>query len=347
MLKHVFILLLLIPASGLAQTGAPANVAIAEVQENEIHPTSKMVGVIRFDRVSEVAGEEEGVITGHHFDTGLVVKKGDVLAELDTDYIQQDISILRSQLAENEAEIQKLAKELKRLESLKKQSVASQSAYENTFYSHKAQRSRKTTLMRRLERLQLQLEKSHIRAPFDGLVLEKKKDLGDWMGQGDAVARLGSTSGVRAIIPVAERLLKYQQPGDEFEVFIPGLKRRMAGLFSGWVPFVEVRSKSVYMKIMLPYEPGMVENMSAEVNVATQSPRKLRLLPRAALLQKPGQPSVYTIKDGKATMATVNIVARIGDQIGVDDPTITVGMPVVVDGNDRLHPGQIVNIVNQ
>lgn len=347
MLTRALMVLLFLPVSVFAQQAMPpANVVTASVESGEIHPTSKLIGVVRFDRVSEVASEEEGIIDQHFFDTGLTMRKDDVLVALNTDLLQQDISILRAQIGESAAELSKLQKELKRLESLKKQSVASQSAYENTYYDLKAQTNRKTTLMRRLERLQLQLEKSRVKAPFDGIVLEKKKELGDWLGHGDVVARLGSTSGVRAIIPVAERLIPFQQPGLSYEVTLPAIDKTITGNFTGWVPFAEVRSKSSYMKIALPYEKGMIENMSAQVEIATAAPRKLLIIPRAALLQKQDASSVYTITDGKAVAVDIKILARTGDQIGVESSQLKPGMQVIVEGNDRLQPGQSVNVSN-
>jgi RND family efflux transporter MFP subunit len=346
-MTRLLIILLLSSFSAMAQQQMPpANVVTANIEEGEVNPTSTMVGLVLFDRMSEVAGEKEGIISQHYFDTGLVVEKGDVLVELNTELLLQDISILRSQVSEADAEIQKLGNELKRLESLKKQSVASQSSYENTYYDLQAQKSRKATLIHRLERLQLEQEKSKVRAPFDGIVLERKKDLGDWLGHGDVVARLGSTSGVRAIIPVAERLMPYQQPGQEIEVTLPGINKKLTGKFSGWVPFAELRSKSVYMKIALPYEKGMVENMSAEVEIATARPSRMLLIPRAALLQRQDAPAVYTIKEGVAALIPIKILARVGDQIGIESEQLGSGMSLVVDGNDRLKPGQPVNIIN-
>jgi multidrug efflux pump subunit AcrA (membrane-fusion protein) len=141
--------------------------------------------------------------------------------------------------------------------------------------------------------------------------------------------------------------MPYQEPGQEFEVTLPGLGKQITGEFSGWVPFAELRSKSVYMKIALPYEKGMVENMSAEVEIPTAHPQKMLMVPRAALLQNSNAPSVYTIKDGIAMPAPIKILARIGDRIGLESIQLESGMPVVVDGNDRLKPSQPVNIINQ
>ena len=344
--RLIFFVLLFSPLAQ-AQQPPPAQVVTTVVTTEVLSPTSKMVGLLRFTQVSQVAADVEGLISTHSFDTGWVLKKGTVMAQLNTDYAQKDRAILRSQILEADAEIEKLAREVKRLDSLKQGQLASRSAYDEAFFSHKILQERKKTLQARLDRLQLSIEKSKVRAPFDGIVLEKLRDQGDWLGKGDALARLGSTNGVQAIIPVSEMLLPYQQSGQEFEVTIPALKRTIIGRLTGVVPFAELRSKSVYLKIALPYEEGMIEHLSVETEVSTASPRQLLLLPRAALLQSQGADTVYTIVDGKAAPVIVQIVTRRGDFIAVESADIKPGMAVIVDGNDRLRPGQAVEPVAQ
>jgi len=344
--RFILFILLFSPLAQ-AQQPPPARVVTATVKTQELSPTSRMVGVLRFTQVSQVAADIEGLITTHNFDTGWVLKKGTVMAELNADFILKDMEIIRSQILEADAEIEKLAREVKRLGALKQDQLASRSTYDEAFFNHKILQERKKTLQRRLERMQLSLEKSKVRAPFDGIVLEKLADQGDWLGKGDALARLGSTSDVQAVIPISEMLLPYQQSDSEFEVLIPALNRTIKGSLTGIVPFAELRSKSVYLKIALPYEEGMLEHLSAETQVPTATPRLLQMIPRAALLQNQGADMVYTIVDGKATPVTVNIITRSGDFIAVDSTNIQPGMSVIVDGNDRLRPGQPVQAIAQ
>ena len=338
---------LLFSSLALAQQPPSARVVTTIVKTAELNPTSYMVGVLRFVQVSQVAAEVEGLISEHNFDTGWVLKKGAVMAQLDTDFIYKDMAIIRSQVLEADAEIEKLAREVKRLDSLKQGQLASRSAYDEAFFSHKILLEQKKTLQKRLDRLRLSLEKSKIRAPFDGIVLEKLKDKGDWLGKGDALARFASTDGVQAVIPISEMLLPFQQSGREYEVAIPALKRNFKGTLTGVIPFAELRSKSVYLKIGISYEEGMIEHLSVESQVPTAAPRQLQLIPRAALLQSRGADMVYTIVEGKAAPINVNIVSRRGGFIAVDDANIKSGMVVIVDGNDRLRPGQPVQVVAQ
>ena len=346
-MRTLLLLILSLPILAAAAEAPPARVVTAPVEEREVSPTTRLEGVMRFLRVSEVAGEVEGLITAHHFDTGWKLKKGEVLIALNRDLAEQDRAVTEAEIAEVEADIERRARELKRLQTLKRDKVASASSVDEAFYAHKALQKRKVALERRLDRQDLLLAKTQVRAPFDGIVLEKQKELGDWLEFGASVARFGSIEGMQAIIPVSESLLPFQIKGRRYSVYLPALGQAIEGTLTGIVPFAEVRSKSVYLKILVPYQDGMIENISAEVELPTATPRTLRLIPRSALLQQPGKATVYAVADGKAKAVDVHIVARIDDFIAVDDESVTADMRVVVDGNDRLTDGQAVELVSQ
>jgi multidrug efflux pump subunit AcrA (membrane-fusion protein) len=70
----------------------------------------------------------------------------------------------------------------------------------------------------------------------------------------------------------------------------------------------------------------------------------LRLIPRDALVKFQGKDFAYTVKDHKAKILPLNIVTLTGKYIGVDNPYIQPGMPIVVEGNERLKPDQPVEI---
>ena len=53
---------------------------------------------------------------------------------------------------------------------------------------------------------------------------------------------------------------------------------------------------------------------------------------------------VYTIKDDKAAILPVNIITFLGDKIGADNPYFVQGMPVIIEGNERLRPDQPVTV---
>jgi multidrug efflux pump subunit AcrA (membrane-fusion protein) len=58
-----------------------------------------------------------------------------------------------------------------------------------------------------------------------------------------------------------------------------------------------------------------------------------------------GKVFIYTVEAQKAKILPVTIAAYQGEMVGLTDPFLTAGMPVVIDGNERLRPGQEVTIV--
>ena len=85
--------------------------------------------------------------------------------------------------------------------------------------------------------------------------------------------------------------------------------------------------------------------MSATVQVPASSRMKLKMIKRDALIRNQGKDFVYTIKEGKAKILPINIVGYDGEFVGVNNPYIVPGMPIVIDGNDRLRPDQPAQII--
>jgi multidrug efflux pump subunit AcrA (membrane-fusion protein) len=114
---------------------------------------------------------------------------------------------------------------------------------------------------------------------------------------------------------------------------------------ANFVPIADPATKTFEVKIAIPYFDEVIRNMSATVNVPAGKAQKLRMIKRDALVRNQGKTFVYTIKEGKAAILPINIVGYEGEYVGVDNPYIQPGMPVVVDGNDRLRPDQEVTVV--
>lgn len=340
---------LLLPfAETLLAEGAqmpPARVVTAPVRQAQVAQTSMVTGVLAFERVANVASEVEGLVVEHRIVAGNTVKKGDVLVRLGTEFLEKDIDISYAQLGEVDADIERLQREMKRFQSLEKQRAASRSAYEQVLYEHKAKLRQRDGLIKRVERLQLRIAKSTVHAPFDGLILEKNKELGEWVKIGDGLARIASTEQINARLPVSESLMRFQTPGTSMDLELPSLGKTVDGRLLAVEPVADVRSKTVFLKVRIPYTDGVFENLTARAQVPVDQARVMTLVPRAALVGGK-QPQVYVVRDGKAVATPVEIEARTGTDLAIRTDSLAVGTPVVVDGNDRLRPGQAVQVVD-
>ncbi|MEJ1472244.1 MAG: hypothetical protein RPU59_14445, partial [Candidatus Sedimenticola sp. (ex Thyasira tokunagai)] len=106
--------------TAVQQTPPPARVVVAKVVEQELAATSRLIGVIDFDRISEVSGETSGLITRQNAVEGMQVKAGDPLVELNTDLIHKDMDIKQMQRAQVSADLNRVGATLKRLKNLLK-----------------------------------------------------------------------------------------------------------------------------------------------------------------------------------------------------------------------------------
>jgi RND family efflux transporter MFP subunit len=324
-----------------------ARVRVAEVSEQQLAQTVRAIGVIDFARVASVSPEVSGVVASLNLAEGKHVKQGDVLVELDDGFLKKDIDIRQREVEQVDAEIARERANLKRLESLLKSSSASRGAYEDSMYTVQAQEKRRDTLKEQISRLRLSLEKSRIRAPFDGVVLEKLAERGEWVGPQTPVGRIAATAELRVRASVGQDLARFQTVGMSVPVEIEALGETVEGKISSLDPVVDLRSQNITVNVGLTYHEGLLQNMRATTQLPAAEQQTLRLVPRDALIRFQGKDFVYAVVDDVAKIMPVNIVARLKENVGVDGDIIQPGMRVVIDGNDRLRPDTPVSVIEE
>jgi membrane fusion protein (multidrug efflux system) len=325
----------------------PAKVVVSAVTEKEIAPTSRMLGGIDFDAQTGLSPEVSGLVESVRIAEGQVVREGAVIVKMNTDFVEKDIQILQQQVAQVEIKLENTRRNLNRYETLLKENVTSEKVYEDQSDSLRELEVQKQILVKQIEKKQLELEKSAIRAPFDGMVLKKHGNRGEWITPGDPVCVLAALDSTMVTVAVSEKLVRFVHPGQILSLRIPALQKSIDGEISALVPVADPKSKTFLVKVAVGYFEGAMQNMTAEVNVPVQSPMTLKMVKRDALVRFQGKDFVYTVKDGLAQMLPVKIAAVSGADVGVDAPHIAAGMPVVVDGNERLRPNQPVVVIEK
>jgi membrane fusion protein (multidrug efflux system) len=342
------LVLLLMAVSAISTNAAdmpPARVAVVKVFEKEVAPTASLVGNVVFDQSAGISSEISGLIADHQMVEGALVRRGAVLVRLNTDFITKDMEILKRQIAENDIRIENALKNLRRFETLYKQDAASEKTYDDLAFEARELQIEKERLQVTLAKKKLELEKSTIRAPFDGLILERNKNRGEWLSPGESVCRLAAVEDVVVRVALSEDLMPYVGLGQVLSFMVTAMGREFRGKIKAIVPDVNVKSRTFDIKIGMDYVPGLFQNMSAQVSVPTGPARRLKMIKRGALVRFQGREFIYTVQNGVAKMMPIQVSATDGEYLGVEAPHLTVGMPVVIDGNERLRPDQPVTVV--
>lgn len=330
----------------LAQGPPPAKVVVDKISEQELAPTNPMIGALDFDKKSGLSAEINGLIQHLDIEEGALVRKGDILVRLNTDFLEKDIEILKKQVAQIEVKVGNTRKNVARYEKLFKKNAASEKAYDDIADSLSELLLEQEILLKRIERQELQVAKSQIRAPFNGLILEKQKSEGEWLSTGAPVCTIASIDDMVVRVAVPEELIRYVHPGQEIALTIGALEKTMQGKLDTIVPVADVASKTVQVKITIPYSDKFIQNMSATVHIPVKHKMKLKMVRRDALVRNQGKVFIYTIEADKAKILPVTIAAYKDELVGLTDPYLKIGMPVVIDGNERLRPDQAVVIVD-
>ncbi|PIE68366.1 MAG: efflux transporter periplasmic adaptor subunit [Deltaproteobacteria bacterium] len=341
------VLLVFLAATGYGQEPPPAQVRTVPVVKQEVAKNKAFLGVLYYDKMSMVASEVAGLVETVHIKAGQQVKKGEILVQLNTDLLDKDIQLSKTRVEQQRLQGQLAKKDFDRQKTLLKTRGASQKNYDDAQFALSNSQLEKQVAQRTLERLLLQKEKSHISAPFDGVVLEKNVASGDWVQQGGMVASIGATDALLVKIPVGETLLQFIEEGSEVDVTINAFGNTLKGTVDSLAPRADAKTKNVLVKVRIPKVENGAENMSATVYLPVSTKQQLSILPRDALIKFKGKDFVYTVKEGKATILPVNIVTFLGDKVAADNPYLAPGMPVVVEGNERLRPDQPVTVIKE
>lgn len=320
----------------------PANVAVAKVKTGLVAPEAEFIGTVYYQEVSDVASELSGLAQVVRFEEGQRIKKGQALVELGSELLRKNrqATLLTHEQVLSELEIARI--ELTRKEKLfQKKSIAEQT-YDQDRFRVVGLEKRAASLAVQVERIEIELRKKIIRAPFGGVIIKRMVDRGEWISEGEVVAVLAKDNVVDIVVEVSERFIQYVKPGMGVRILING-KEIPAKVFT-IVPRGDIATRTFPVKIRTPNKFSLIEGMSARVVLPTGSRQKALVVPRDAVILMLGQTVIFTVADANAGMLPVTILGYDGLIVGVEARGLQEGMQVVVDGNERLKNGQAVAI---
>lgn len=341
-------LLVLQSQGAMAADGPPpAQVVVGKVVQQEVAQSRSVIGVLYFERTSDISTEVAGLIESVKVRQGDHVKQGDTLVVLNTELLDQEIALTRTRISQAQLRIDNTRKNFQRLEKLYKQSGVSEKEFDDAQYAYGDAQKERQAGEDTLQKLLIQKKRSVITAPYGGTILTKDVDAGAWVQPGRQLVSLGSSEDIFVRAPVAENLLRFVEPGATLPVIITAFDKEVPGAVEDFDPVADPKTKNIFLKIRIAAPPRVAQNMSATVHVPAGPKQQLAILPRAAVVKFQGKDFVYTVKEGKAAILPVNIVAYLGEKMAVDNPYIVPGMEVVVEGNERLRPDQPVAVAGE
>ncbi len=344
------------------QAETPVRVRLVPVVEEAIEQKRQVTGDVLAIGRSQLAAQEPGLVIEVAVDEGARVKKGDLIARLDPEGLELDLLEAKASVLAAEAKVaeeEALSAQAVRDRDRIKEMLALESGSKPELDRAESQAAAEAA---RLEQARAQLVIEHarqrviekrlgdleIRAPFAGRVTEKFTEVGQWLQAGGPVVELVSLDPVEIRVDVPERFVSRAMQAETVSVMLPGLGQEVSARVIGVIPRGDMRSRLFPLRLLADNPEELIQpGMSAIGLVPTSERAVTMLVPKDAILQGEMGSYVYFEGGGRSAMAPVERLFAVGDRVAIRSAVLHAGMNVVVEGNERMWPGQLLAVVQE
>jgi membrane fusion protein (multidrug efflux system) len=334
-------------ASGAKNQGPPkVPVRVATVSKKLVSNQISLIGTAEAVAESTVAAEVSGVVEYFPIREGDFVKKGQQLVRLKSTYLRLRFKAALASRDIIKANLENAGKELERVGKLMQTKSIAAKRYDNALYSHRALEKRLLQSDVEIEQLEYEIKQKEVVAPFSGFVAQEHTQVGEWINPGGAVATLIDLSKVRITVDVPERYSVTLSPKSKVRVWIKSLSEDpLFGRITAVLPRGDSASRTFPIRIRLA-NPGykIKSGMEAIVNFNLREEKSALLLPKDAVVTSGNNRMVFVVLDGKALPVGITVLGYYDGDVAVEGK-LKAGALVVTRGNERLRPGQAVQVI--
>jgi RND family efflux transporter MFP subunit len=323
-------------------------VEVSPVVEKEVLSIVELVGTAEAWLETVLASEEPGLVREMLVDEGDKVRKGQVLCKLEAAQLRLTIMAQEAALAEAEVQVARARREWERQKRLFEINSVSEKAYEDARFDLEGNEKRVVNLKAQLKVLDDRLAKKTITAPVAGHVVNRHALVGQWLDQGDSVVTLVVLDPVRFMVHIPEIYVPRVQKGDRAQVAFDALSgRSFQGRIAAVIPRAEAASRTFPVRIEIRNRSGEIRaGMLGRGKIPVGRPYRAVLVPKDALVLSGRGAGVYRVNEAKAHLVPVETGPARGPLIEVVGD-LKAGDAVVIRGNERLRPGQPVQVLSQ
>jgi RND family efflux transporter MFP subunit len=322
----------------------PSPVRYTAALNHAIRGAVHLPGSVESRTASVVAAEAAGLVVAMDVDEGDRVNSGKSLVRLRTINYELQLQAAQGQLKEAQARLRLAESKLRRARELFEDEVISEDQLDDAFFEFTAWQGRVDASQATIAELEVYLKRCVVRAPFDGVVVAKLTDVGQWMDAGGDVVEMVAVDRLDVRVEVPERYYRQLDTNVAAAVTFEALPElEVAGELHRVIPRADPQARTFPIKIRIPNPDRKIGvGMLARVSLPVGAIYDAVLVPKDAIVRQGPQEIVYRIKEDQ-TVEPVPVVPGqgVGVWIEVQGP-LAPGDRVVTRGNERVFPGMPV-----
>jgi RND family efflux transporter MFP subunit len=317
-------------------------VRVARVEMRPMERALHVVGILQAHDEAVVAAQVAGQIEKTVVDLGDRVTTGQELALIDTASYEALARQAAANLAKANASAANAAQSLKRVQELQKDKIASSSEYDQAVADSEQARAEVKAAEATEAIAQLNLSRSHVKAPFDGAVAERVADSGDYVSIGAPIIRLVKTDPLRLRLDVPERESPAVCVGQAVQLTVEGDTHVYSGTITRVAPAIRQADRMLPVEADVPNRGALRAGLFARARIVVDERDTGLSVPTNALMVFAGLEKVVVVQDGKALEKPVTTGRRGADWVEILSG-VKAGEPVVLEPGG-LRTGQAVEI---
>jgi RND family efflux transporter MFP subunit len=332
-----------------------AEVSVFEVKPSAARTEPSIPAVLSVEHTAIVLAQRDGIVTGLNGEEGMRVAKGQLMAQLDDHDLRiqlreasLEVSRLLVEEQQFEAQSQVNRSELEQEKTLFKEGLTSRRQLDRAqaqldVSTQEAEKSRLNTRIARakVDAVQAEIDKTLIRAPFDGIIIHRQISLGANAVRNDKLFELSQPG------PLQVKFQSGPWRSGEVDLLLPDKDQVVArARIQRVAPVADVASNTLGYVAEVSGGAGLIPGMAVNVRFPSAAAPATFWIPRLAFSQDvtPGSSGSILVADGeRSTARTVSIRSLDGDQVEVT-AGLAAGDLVVFAPSTTLKSGDRIEI---
>ncbi len=332
--------------AGEQATPRPVKVVMAEAEQKK---ATSLPGVVRARIETDLAFRTLGRMVSRKVDVGDLVRKGDILAEIDPLTLQLAVKSAEADLRNAQAQLENAATTETRKRKLMQSNAASVADHDLAEQQLKSATANAAKAAASLAKAHEQLGYAELRAEFDGVVTATSAETGQTVAAGQPVLKLARLEQRDVVVDVPEAQFSNVRQNDRFNVALElDSKIQAIGVVREIAPQADPNTRTYRLKLAIDQAPdifrlGAVVTATPLVDGRTHA----IALPVSAIRGEGGASQVWVVDRSTATVAS-RAVELDGPEPGARSVRVLSGLregeEIVVAGIDEFVDGQKVKL---
>jgi membrane fusion protein (multidrug efflux system) len=278
----------------------------------------------------ELRSETSGKVIKILFEEGKRVKKGELLLKINDADLQATLkkNLSRETLARDRE---------RRFKQLLEKNMTSQQEYDVAL-------GELNSVLADVEYTIAQIEKTEIRAPFDGIVGLRSISIGSYISPQTKIANMQSINPIKIDFSVPQKYSGILKEGKNINIKIPSSNNKYFGKVYAVEPKIEENTRTIKARALVSNERGdLTPGAYVEIEIVLEDLSSAILVPSFAIVPDIEGEKLFVYKNGKAVATKVTTGIRSEKEVQITSG-IQMGDSVIVSGIIQLRPNMPVRV---